>query len=206
MQISGVVVSYQGWELLDRALKSVEKFYPDLDILVIDGSPDGETREYVKGLDNKLLLDFNISHGRGLHLGITIAPTDYVLCFDSDIEIIKPPLDGMMELMDDETFGIGRTLQLPCMNWNLDIGKNVTYLYPHFHIINRHVYRKFLPYVHSAAPGQITFIDIAKQNKESVLKHFDVDSYVRHYQGGTSQPFRYLGSHRDNWVLQNEFF
>jgi len=206
MQISGVVVSYQGWELLDRALESVRKFYPDLEILVIDGSPDGETREYVKGLDNTLLVDFNISHGRGLHLGVTIAPSDYVLCFDSDIEIIKPPLEDMMKLMDRETFGVGKTIELPCSNWYVDIGKKVTYLYPHFHIINRYVYRKFLPYVHSAAPGQITFIDIARQNKENVLKYFDVDSHVIHHQGSTSQPFKDLQSHRKNWVLQNEFF
>ena len=205
---TGVVVSYDKKELLERSYNSVKKFYPDLDIIIVDGSPkESECRKFIDNLDaQKVFVDFNISHGRGLHLGITISPTDLVLCFDNDIEVLKPPIEEMLKLMDKKTWGVGGLVELPQATWGIDVGKwgDITYMHPNFHIINRHVYRKYLPYVHSAGPGQVTFLDIASKRDQGVLKDFPVHEYVKHYQGATSKDSK--PSHLNNWVLQTEFF
>ena len=205
--ITGVVVSYDNKFLLERSYNSVKKFYPDLEIIIVDGSPkESECRKFIDNLDaQKVFVDFNISHGRGLHLGITISPTNLVLCFDNDIEVLKPPIEEMLKLMDDKAWGVGRLIDLPQATWGIDIRKgDVEYMHPNFHIINRHVYRKYLPYVHSAAPGQVTFLDIASKNDEDILKDFPVHEYVKHHQGATSKDSK--PSHLNNWVLQTEFF
>jgi glycosyltransferase involved in cell wall biosynthesis len=218
MDLTGVVVSYKNKDLLERSYNSVKKFYPDLEIIIVDSSPEGsECRKFIDNLDaQKVLVDFNISHGRGLHLGITISPTNYVLCFDNDIEVLKPPIEEMLKLIDKETWGVGRLVDLPQENWRVvvtqkevnldDLSRppDITYMHPFFHIVNRHVYRKYLPYLHSAAPGQVTFLDIASKNDKRILKDFPVHEYVKHYQGSTSKKSE--PSHLNNWVLQTEFF
>jgi len=209
--LTGVVVSYDNKFLLERSYNSVKKFYPDLDIIIVDGSPpESECRKFIDNLDaQKVFVDFNISHGRGLHLGITISPTDLVLCFDNDIEVLKPPIEEMLKLMDDKTWGVGGLVEIPASVWGVSLGETMvdpemTYMHPYFHIVNRYVYRKYLPYVHSAAPGQITFLDISSKFEEEVLKDFPIQEYVKHYQGSTSKDSK--PSHLNNWVLQTDFF
>jgi glycosyltransferase involved in cell wall biosynthesis len=217
-KITGVVVSYNRMDLLERSYNSVKKFYPDLDIIIVDGSPlESECRKFIDNLDaQKVFVDFNISHGRGLHLGITISRTNLVLCFDNDIEVLKPPIEEMLKLMDNKTWGVGQIVELPQSTWNVELKtkkvdpediyspKDVQYMHPFFHIVNRHVYRQYLPYVHSAAPGQVTFLDIASKNDEKILKDFPLHEYVIHHQGSTSKDSK--PSHLNNWVLQSEFF
>lgn len=203
-----MVVSYDDRFLLEQSLSSIRKYY-NFEIIIVDGSPDGECRKFVNGLKGnyrKELFDYNISHGRGLHHGITISPTDYVLCFDTDIAMFNPCIEKMLELMDSETWGVGKTIPYEQSIYNIELERkgNLTYMYPHFHIVNKPVYQKYLPYVHSAAPGQIVFIDLFIKGKEGLLKNFPVDDYVIHWGRGTSG--KPTPNHKDGWVLQDVYF
>jgi hypothetical protein len=77
-------------------------------------------------------------------------------------------------------------------------------MYPHFHIVNREVYKAFEPYVHSAGPGQLTFIDLFIHGQEHRLKNFPVDDYVTHLGRGTSKKETPL--HKEEWVLQDVYY
>jgi glycosyltransferase involved in cell wall biosynthesis len=208
--LTGLVVSYDERSLLEQSLSSIRRYYPDLLIIIVDGSPDNsECRKFVNGLGRnyiKELFDYNISHGNGLHHGIMISPDDYVLCFDSDIIMNRPCIEQMLELMDEETWGIGKTIPYSQNTYNIELERkgDLTYMYPYFHIINRKVYLQYEPYVHSAGPGQLVFIDLFIKGKESLLKHFPVDEYVTHKGGGTSN--RKTPRHREDWILQDVYY
>jgi hypothetical protein len=214
--LTGLVVSYNQ-DCVITAIESIRRFYPELPLIIVDGSTEKKVREFFDNLDNcqTVYVDFNISHGRGLHLGITISPTEYVLCFDTDIEMIEPCVEKMLELFKLDTLMVGKTVKLAQKSHGVDLhdGSDFTYIYPHFHIINRYNYRKYYPYIHSGAPGQILLPQIKELGLERVLKPFPVDDNVKHNQGGTSQLVdpqlnngNTLRSHAENWIIQTEFF
>ena len=217
--LTGVVVSYNNRDALMKSIDSVRNFYPDLHIIVVEVSDKKNvtSRAYIDTLENvtKLYFDYNISHGRGLHIGITSALTKYVLCFDNDIKVEWPCVEKMLGLFEKDTLMVGKTVKLPQSSYAIKLSnkKDITYVYPHFHIVNQYEYRKYYPYVHSAAPGQILFPQLTDTNMEHALKHFDdLDNCVTHYQGTTSNGYgdnqlpRSPEDHMNNWVLQTEFF
>lgn len=205
--LTGLVVSYnQG--CVRTAVESIRRFYPELPLIVVDGSSEKRVRKFFDNLDNchRIYVDFNISHGRGLHLGITIAPTDYVLCFDTDIEMFEPCVEKMLELFEEDTLMVGKTVKIKQHIYaiRLKTEESVLYMYPHFHIVRRHNYRRYYPYLHSASPGQILFPYLTNENLTHVLKEFDVGECVVHNKGITSDDSP--KSHLDNWILQTDFF
>jgi len=211
MDLTAIVVSFDDEQLLRKSLSSVREFYPELKIILIDGSPEySECRAFIHKIEDKkvdkCLLNYNISHGAGLHVGIMLSPTDKVLCFDTDIVIKKPPVEDMLKLMDEETLMVGRVYEQPPTNWQVKLKRegNFKYVYPHFHIVNRPIYRKFLPYVHSGSPGNLHFLDVFNQGQEHRIKHFPIDDYVIHNQMGTSR--KHPKEHKEGWLIQTNYF
>jgi len=211
MDVTGLVVSYNEKALLERCLSSIRKFYPDMLIIIEDGSPaNSECRKYIEGLEgnySKHLHNWNIGHGRGLHHGIQLSPTNHILCFETDITMEKPCIEEMMALMDKDTWGVGLCIPYPQSLYQIELDRkgDLTYMRPQFHIINRDVYNQFEPYVHAAAPGQIVFIDLFIKEQEWRLKHFPTDDYTTHHKGGTSYRKDKAG-HDTNWLLQDVYY
>lgn len=188
-----VVVSYNTKDLLQKALESVRRFYPDLKIIVVDGSDkDNPCYGYVRGLNDPNIFTvqpgYNIGHGRGMAMGIAMAETDKVLIFDSDIEMLKPPIEEMLKLFEPDTFGVGEIVDVPQSTYGVKIGdgSDVPCLHPYFHIINKKQYFKYLPYIHSGGPTALTAIDIYRRGlSKKVLKSFPVREYIKHDWRGT---------------------
>ena len=192
--ITALTVTYNTKDVFEKTYNSFKKHYPDIPLIVIDGSPEGsECYEYVKGLDcRKIQFGWNVGHGRGMDIGINLAETKYVVIFDSDIEIIKPPIEDMMKLFKKDTFGVG---------WLYDIHPEEVYktrlsrwgempcIVPYFHIINKYNYMKFLPYVHSGAPCALTMCDIFDKRCEDTLIDFPIKEYIKHPWRGTRDLF-----------------
>lgn len=210
--ITGVVVSYDDAGLLQSSISSVREFYPGLRIILIDGSPgESECRKYIAEIDDpnidKILLSYNISHGAGLHVGISLSPTDLILCFDTDIVLKRESaIEDMLALMDTETLSIGKVYEFQPADWQVKLKRDgkFKYVYPHFHLVNRNIYRRFLPYVHSGSPGNLHFLDVFNQRQEWRIKPFPVDDYVIHNQGGTST--KHPAEHVKNWIVQTNYF
>lgn len=193
MDLTAVVVSYNTKELLQKSLKSVIDHYPGLRIIVVDGSDkDDPCCEYVKGLDDPNIVTvqpgYNIGHGRGMAMGIAMAETDKVLIFDSDIEMVKPPIAEMLSMFDNNTFGVGEIVNVPQATYGIKIGdgSDVPCLHPYFHIISKRQYAQYLPYVHSGGPTALTAIDIYRRGlSKIVLKSFPVRDCIKHNWRGT---------------------
>lgn len=183
--ITGITVTYNSKELIQRAYTSIRKFHPKMKIIIIDGSNESNPcYKYVSSLsedENNLIIqvDYNIGHGRGMCLGIYYTETPYALIFDSDIEMLKSPVKQMLDLFEEDTFGVGYIEKVGFDGFDYGVKPNhkhegwMPYLHPYFQLINIKNYKKFYPYVHHGAPCVWTMFDIYKKNlSNKILKEF----------------------------------
>lgn len=182
--ITGITVCNNTKDLMKRAYDSVRKFHPNMKIIIIDGSNDTDPcYSYVSSLISEktmcLQVEYNIGHGRGMCAGIHYSETPYVLIFDSDIEMLKSPVHGMLEMMEDDTFGVGYCETTGYDGYDYGVNAHhhqepgMKYLHPYFHLLQVKEYRKYYPYVHHGAPCFLTMMDIHKRGlSDKVIKEF----------------------------------
>lgn len=212
--VTGITVCYNTKDPMKRAYESIRKFYPNMPIIIINGSDANDPcTHYVKSLISDLTtvisLGRNISHGRGMHMGISQAKTKYALIFDSDIEMLKSPISQMLMMMEDDTFGVGLIAKTGFDGY--DYGKKpqhkktgyMLYLHPYFQLINISNYKNFHRYVHHGAPCYLTMLDIYKKGlSEKILKEFfGLNDFIRHRFRGTrrERADRGLSEIEGNW-------
>lgn len=183
--LTGVAVEWATPDLLKIAIDSIRKFY-DFPIIIINGSK--EKLDYPNVVD----VGYNIGHGLGMDMGIKMAKTDYVLTFDTDIEMKEPCLELMLEKMNENTYAIGKIYlrnNVYLYNKNRDIFPNMGVVYvvhPSFQIVNKKEYLKYAPYISDGAPTVLSYHDIARHKKEKeVLIDFPVLDYIYHKNAGT---------------------
>lgn len=182
--ITGVTVCYNSRDLIARAYESVRQFHPEMLIIIVDGSDAGNPcREYVKTLTGPytmlMLCNTNVGHGRGMDMAIKQIKTRYALIFDSDIVMLKSPVEQMLAMMEPDTFGVGYTE--PAGEDGFEYGahphhkrETVTrYLHPYFQLIQVSEYFKFPPYCHHGAPCLHTMNAIKRAGlSDKIIKEF----------------------------------
>lgn len=182
--ITGIVVTHNTKMLFQEAYESVRKYHPEMLIIIVDGSdPSDECRAYVESLASPytmlMLCPNNIGHGRGMHLALKQVKTKYALIFDSDIVMLKSPVEAMLKMMEPDTFGVGYTE--PTGEDGFEYGahphhKNETvtrYLHPYFQLIQVSEYFKYPPYVHHGAPCVHTMNAIKRAGlSDKIIKEF----------------------------------
>lgn len=183
--VTGVVVSHNTKDLLCTAITSIRKHYPKMKIVVVDGSDENDPCcTYIKGLADVNTRVFhvknNIGHGKGLCLGIKYVTTPYLLVFDSDIEMINSPLEKMLDMMEEDTYGVGyiEPTDLGGHEWGSRKDKMhegpMKYLHPYFCLIQMKEYEKYPPFIHHGAPAVQTMLDIHRKGlSDVVLKEFE---------------------------------
>jgi hypothetical protein len=125
-------------------------------------------------------------------MGIEKAKTPYALIFDSDIEMLKSPIEDMLAMMEEDTFGIGDIDEKSNLNPYV-YGKHtpaegwVRYLHPYFQLIDIRNYKKFHTYVHHGGPCCWAMLDIHNQGLSGkILKQFPgINEFIRHEFMGT---------------------
>jgi hypothetical protein len=179
-----IVVCSNTQVLIKVAYDSIRKFHPDMRIIIIDGSDKTDPcYSYVSSLASDIttvgVCERNIGHGRGMVLGIGMVKTKFALIFDSDIEMIKSPVQGMLDMMEEDTFGVGSLEIVGPDGYEYNVSNRVLavtptlYLHPYFQLINVANYRKFPPYVHHGAPCFKTMNEIKRRGlSEKILKQF----------------------------------
>jgi len=182
--ITGVTVVYNTKTIIEKAITSIRRFHPRMKIIIIDGSDKtNPCYDYVCSLPDKYTRVFhvkeNIGHGRGLHLGISYVDTPFFLTFDSDIEMLKSPLEDMLKMMKDDTYGVGYTEPVDVQGHDFGVNQHlmqygsVKYMHPYFCLIQLKEYKKYKPFCHHGAPHVNTMLDIHKRGLSNiVLKEF----------------------------------
>jgi len=229
--VTGITVCWNTKGLIERAYNSIRKLYPDMPIIIVDGSDSGDPcAAYVRGLASDkttvISLGYNIGHGRGMCVGINHAKTPYALMFDSDIELLKPCLSDMLAMMEEDTFGVGDVDETANrsrhINWTHNpIKGSIRYLQPSFQLIDIRNYKKFYPYVHHGAPCYLTMLDIHQKGLSGKiikafpgLGHFTEGGTVldgapgenvHHYRAATRQlrAKKHMPEIERDWVANN---
>jgi hypothetical protein len=132
-----------------------------------------------------------------MNAGIQMCRTRFALIFDSDIVMLKSPVEQMLAMIDEDTYGVGAFDYVDKRGF----GKNnhsqewrdaaVKYLHPYFQLINVEIYRRFPPYVHHGAPCFKAMNEIKRQGlSDKILKEFPGASiygseYIKHDTSGT---------------------
>jgi glycosyltransferase involved in cell wall biosynthesis len=209
-QITAIVVTYNTKKIFQSAYESFRKFHPFMLLIIVDGSSaDDPCYKYIDSLPkeyNQVHHLSNIGHGRGMHYGLRQCRTLYALIFDSDIIMLKSPVQKMLELMTSDVYGIG---------WIYNIGRDgydfgtpgfnhkdaIPYLHPYFMLINGYQYFKFHRFVHHGAPCYKAMVDLYDKKQSWRLLSFSgltghtrgeginwkamPNEYIQHDFGGT---------------------
>jgi GT2 family glycosyltransferase len=184
--ITGVCVTWNTKELIERAYNSIRQFHLKMKIIVIDGSTSGDfCYLYLDSLKSQDLYfqvvhtNYNIGHGRGMNLGMKMVQTPFCLFFDSDIIMVKSPLEEMLKLMENDSFGVGYTEKVGYDGFDYGVHPHhlkepgIKYLHPYFQLVQVKEFYKYKPYVHHGAPCISTMYDIHKRGiSDKVLKEF----------------------------------
>jgi len=182
--VTGVVVVQNTLELIKRAYESIRFHHPNIKIVIIDGSDRLDPcYPYIASLSSPITkpiqVGYNIGHGKGLDLGISQARTPYILTFDSDIEMIKSPIQAMLEQMEDDTYGIGYIEQTDIGGYEFRLRRTYTkygpvrYLHPYFSLIQLKEYKNYAPFVHHGAPHISSCLDIRNKGlSDKIIKSF----------------------------------
>jgi hypothetical protein len=140
-------------------------------MIIVDGSdPGDECRKYVESLKspyNTLILAAgNIGHGKGMDLAIRHCKSKFALIFDSDIVMLKSPVEQMLAMMEPDTYGVGYTEKTGMDGFEYGAHSNhrnegfMMMLHPFFHLLQISEYYKFHSYVHHGAPCYLAARDI----------------------------------------------
>lgn len=153
-------------------------------MIIIDGSTRGDPcQKYARSLasDNTdvYICNYNIGHGRGMHMAINLVKTRFALIFDSDIVMIKSPVKEMLSMMDGDTLAVGYMEKTAYDGFEYGAkpqhrGKPFMYMmHPFFHLLQVKEYHKYAPYVHHGAPCFKQSLDVHRKGLTAkVYKRF----------------------------------
>ena len=182
---TGLTVCSNTPALIKRSYESIRKFYPDMTIIIVDGSdPGSECSQYcqsIKSMRTRIMeMKYNIGHGRGMNAGMAWVATRLALIFDSDIEMIAPPLEEMYKMMKPDTYGVGWIEIVGSDGFEYGVHEfhkqetPTRYLHPYFQLISVKKYFEYPPYVHHGAPCFKTMNAIKKAGlSEQILLEFE---------------------------------
>jgi glycosyltransferase involved in cell wall biosynthesis len=229
--ITGIVVTHNTKNLIQRAYESIRRFHPQLKIIIIDGSdPADECYHYVSSLASEFTIvgvcNYNIGHGRGMDAGIKMCKTHFALMFDSDIAMLKSPLEQMLALMESDTYGVGYLEKTGYDGYEYGAHAHhrtqgfMWMLHPYFQLLQVSEYFKYHPYVHHGAPCYLAALEIHNKGLTSkIIKEFPglghssgkgwnwigaPREYIQHDTAGTRKDRvrRGKGEIEGNWVLE----
>jgi len=153
-------------------------------MIIIDGSSEYDPcRQYVKSLSSTIttigLSHYNIGHGRGMDTAIRMCKTRLALIFDTDIVMVKSPVQAMLEMIEDDTYAVGYMEKTGFDGFEygaLPHHKSQGFMWmmhPFFHLLQIKNYYKFHHYVHHGAPCFKAALDIHRKGlTEKICKRF----------------------------------
>jgi len=196
--ISTVIVSYRTPDLLETAAESFRKFYPDIELIIVDNGSNDRSIEIIEklvksnsGKTKSILLDKNYYHGPAMDQAMKSLEKEIVFFLDTDTETIR---GGFVESMlnefnrDGKVYGVGRIDRVNKRGFAAEDG-TITILLSPYMMLRRKMYFDLPPFVHHGMPTMQNFS--AARAKGYLLRNFEIESYIKHYGRGTASKFGY---------------
>ncbi|MEA4937341.1 hypothetical protein SDC9_68633 [bioreactor metagenome] len=190
-----VSVHYKTPELIYNQYKTVREFYPENPYRIIDGSDDGIV--YFSDLEDNDVnfkverFGYNIHHGPGMDYAIKNSVYEYILILDSDVSLIEPPIQKMMDVFSG--YAVGKRLIVNANGiekwqkkwWWISKPFIYSYIHPYCMLIKKEAYLEFKPFKKHGAPCLDAMIDIYNRQKTHLLTEFQIEDYVNLILRGT---------------------
>ncbi len=197
--VTVVVINYQTPDLTERAIKSLQHFYPTLPVLLIDNGSKDNSSEILKDIfvQEKKLTVFcnqqNIHHGPAMHQAVELISSEYILFFDSDSHLIN---DGIVEEMisnlqsNERNYAIGKLIYMNKRGFDIKPSSNgIRYIRPICMMIKKSIYSDLIPFQYHGSPCLKNMQDAVLKNYE--LLNFEIENYVIHEGQGTASRHGY---------------
>lgn len=194
-RVSIVVVNFQTPDMLETAVRSFSRFYPEIPLLIVDNGSQDASRDVIGRLCGDLgpvaavLLDENRYHGPAMDLALRRLESDYVFFLDSDTETRRR---GFLEEMvaacePDDVYGAGKVVHVNRRGFAEPSG--IPVLVSAYMLVDRTIYLELPPFVHHGLPALQNFR--AAREAGYRLVDYPIDEYVDHFGRGTAERFGY---------------
>ncbi len=195
--VTGAVVNYQTPDLLDDAVRSFKKFYPDISLIVVENGSEDDSPERVEklraafpGSITVIRNDVNRYHGPAMDQAIRSCGTPFVYVFDSDTRTINGGfLEAMKQIMTDDSrcYAVGKRVTVNKRGFATPGGIPVPV--SAYMLISREKYELITPFEHHGLPVLKNCIEAARKGWR--IRSYPVEEYVEHLGRGTAERFGY---------------
>jgi glycosyltransferase involved in cell wall biosynthesis len=178
-------------------LESLLTFYPDINVLVVDGNSEDESTMYlhVKSAlyPNVKIWERNAINSHGITMDEAIRQyitTDYVLLMDSDVITTRCGyIEGMLDQFkqDPKLYATGNLMLVTRQNEGCGVPYDETdilrYAHPCCSIYHAPTYKNLKPFENHGAPCAINLIHAEKEGYN--IGYYPVDMYTIHLSGAS---------------------
>jgi GT2 family glycosyltransferase len=196
--ITVLIINYQTPDLLDRAISSLLKFYPETATIIFDNGSKDNSIEIINKFSKKhsnihvFFNDKNIFHGPAMDFALrNLVETKYCFILDSDTETVKKGfLEEMRNILEENenNYAVGLEKNVNERGFLHTNGKIKIILAP-FMLIKKNIYLKLSPFIHHGQPVMFNFDEAAKNGYK--ISNYPVDTYINHLWRGTASRFGY---------------
>ncbi len=198
--VTAVIINYQTPDLTQNAVTSFRKFYPNVQLILIDNGSHDESVKILTDIQNsrplttKLILNKrNLHHGPAMHQAINLCNSNLVLFLDSDCEVLRGGfIEAMVDLIeqDKQNYAVGKTEILNKRGFLVKPNQTgIRYIRPICMLISKSHYFELPPFQLHGAPCLANMKEAA--NRNFGLVEFDIHQFIFHKGRGTASKFGY---------------
>ncbi len=191
-----VIVNYQTPDLLENAVTSFKRFYPEVHTVIVDNGSKDESSNVIRklykeyNLCESLFLKKNLGHGPAMHAIIERAEYEFYFFLDSDTVTKRGGfLEKMLVEFDDPSvYGVGE-VGLFNKRGFFDEESGISMLIAAYMLIRSYFYQKLPPFEHHGAPVAQNFYEASKKGYHMI--DFPIEQFITHLHCGTVDRFGY---------------
>jgi len=175
-----VVVSYNSFQLIEKLITSIRRFYPSNEVHIIEGSDDSVTAMQIKnsaeiwGHVKVHEFGYNIHHGPGMAWAIdNISLSGPVLFLDSDIEVISGGfIENLLVELKPNFYGVGFVGFVNELGFDISYSYGaIAYLHPPCMLCNIEIMRQWPRPIKHGAPMFSTMKALHEAGKSDLVKN-----------------------------------
>jgi hypothetical protein len=192
LPVTAVMVHFRTYDLTRMAVWSLQSYYPELRLLIIENNSRDGSREQLKDLQAYLpgmeIVELNehLHHGPGMDTGIRTSSTEWVLVCDTDCIVYRPgAIEAMLGRVTQDTYMIGEIQDVDTGGFPAQKASKDTfqYVHPFFALVKRDYYLQLPPFEKHGAPCLKN--EFTARKKGFGMIDFPVREYVYHFGRGT---------------------
>jgi glycosyltransferase involved in cell wall biosynthesis len=198
-EISFLIVNYRTLDLTTRCIESLQKFYPQAEITIVDNGSGDESTDYIREMASRvgnvhaILNPTNRYHGPALDQGLREAQTRLVFCLDSDCEVLRGNfLEAMAAHFSDPcTYAVGELVKMNRFGYtrSQSKGRSFDYVHPRRMLLDRSKYLGLRRFNHHGAPCLANMRQAVQRGYR--LRDFPIQEYILHLGRGTCGSYGY---------------